>query len=178
MSLWHSGDTNECHRWIDEANRASGPDSQHRVTDSWIGNDICLMRIEVSERLLDTLSASRLCPKHRSAREGRLLTFGTSVAFRQTDIEIIPRIKLPLDQLTGVVVVDSGVVAGTSGTRSCVIGDAQSFVEGDDPEARTSTRGKAATERPLPESLPTGTSEPASSLVDSYRVPQSSRDGF
>ena len=127
VSLWHSGDANECHRWVEELTELSGR-SQHRVTDWWIGNDMCLLRMEVSERLLDTLlQVDYVRSVDRRAKP--FFDFRDVSRVWQTDIEIVQD-QVPLDELTGIIVVDSGVMTGHP-VLAPVIGDSQSFVAGD-----------------------------------------------
>ena len=128
VSLWHSGDANECHQWVAELTELSGR-SQHRVTDWWIGNDMCLLRMEVSKRLLDTLlKVDYVRSVDRRARP--FFDFRDVSRVWQTDIEIVQD-QVPLDELTGIIVVDSGVMTGHP-VLAPVIGDSQSFIAGDD----------------------------------------------
>ena len=128
VSLWHSGDSDECRRWVDALTVLSET-TQHRVTDWWIGNDICLLRMEISQNLLDTLlQIDFVRSVDRRAKPSFDLREVTRVW--QSDIDIIPS-QVPLGELAGIVVVDSGVMTGHP-VLAPAIGDAQSFVSGDD----------------------------------------------
>ena len=151
VSLWHPGDFEECRRWINDLSRLGGnPDSrfmsngQERVTDSWIGNDICLLRMRVDEDLLDTLlQIDFVRSVDRRARS--FFEFTDIVRTRQSDITIEPP-AVPLTELTGILVVDSGVMQGHP-LLAPIMGDAQSFVAGDeraeDVDANTGGHGTA-----------------------------------
>ena len=136
VALWHSGDREECRRWVNDLSRLGASDhsrslagTQKRVTDSWIGNDMCLLRMRVDQGLLDTIlqidfvrSVDR---RPRPSFDFRLMT-----RQREADVFIEPE-AVPLVELTGVVVVDSGVMQGHP-ILAPVMGDAQSFIADDD----------------------------------------------
>ena len=128
VSLWHSGDANECYRWLDELTELAGQ-SQNRVTDSWIGNDMYLIRMEVSQDLLHTLLKIDFV-RSVDRRAKPSFEFREVTGVWLSDIEVIPS-QIPLGDLAGIVVADSGVMTGHPALAPA-IGDAQSFVSGDD----------------------------------------------
>ncbi len=128
VSLWHSGNADECRRWIDGI-RGMADQTQRRVTDSWVGNDVGLLRIEVSQDLLaNILELDFVRSVERRAQP--FFDYTTVLSQRVAEITIAP-IPVPLVDLTGIIVVDSGVMQGHP-LLGPVIGDAQSFVSGDD----------------------------------------------
>ena len=134
VSLWHPGNADECRRWIADISRLGLDDrstdrTSLRVTDSWIGNDMCLLRMGVNQELLDTiLELDFVRSVDRRARP--FFEFTAVTRQQQADIEIDPD-PVPLVELTGIVVVDSGVMQGHP-LLAPVIGDAQSFISDDD----------------------------------------------
>ena len=128
VSLWHSGNVDECRHWIEELS-ALMDSPQHRVTDSWIGNDLCLLRIKLGRDLLDTIL--RIDFVRCVDRRAQPFFEFTAVTHQQIpDIDIHPA-PVPLVELAGIVVVDSGVMQGHP-LLAPVIGDAQSFIADDD----------------------------------------------
>ena len=128
VSLWHSGNVAECRCWINALSTLMDP-TKHRVTDSWIGNDLCLLRMKVDREILDTiLQVDFVRSVERRAQP--VFEFADVTSQQQSDIEIDPA-PVPLVELTGIVVVDSGVMQGHP-LLAPVIGDAQSFVADDD----------------------------------------------
>ncbi|MDE2766568.1 MAG: S8 family peptidase [Chloroflexota bacterium] len=128
VALWHSGDSNECRRWVD-AITVVAEKSKHRVTDWWIGNDICLLRMEVDQRLLETLLEIDFV-RSVDRRAKPSFEFRAVTRVLQSDIDIVSS-QVALRELAGIVVVDSGVMTGHPALAPA-IGDAQSFVSGDD----------------------------------------------
>ena len=128
VSLWHSGDADECRRWI-EGIRRTAAQAQRRVTDSWVGNDVCLLRMEVDQDLLPTILAVDFV-RQVDRRARPFFEYTEMPAQRLAELQIDP-VPIPLADLTGIVVVDSGVMQGHP-LLAPVVGDAQSFVTGDD----------------------------------------------
>ena len=136
VSLWHPGSADECRRWIDDISRLGVDDRSSpaertslRVTDSWIGNDMCLLRMGVNQELLDTILELDFV-RSVDRRAQPFFEFTAVIRQQQADIEIDPD-PVPLVELTGIVVVDSGVMQGHP-LLAPVIGDAQSFIADDD----------------------------------------------
>ena len=128
ISLWHSGNRDECLRWINDLTSLAKR-THHRVTDWWIGNDMCLMRMNIDQDLLDTiLQIDFVRSVDRRAKPS--YEFKEVTGLSQYNIDINPD-PTPLDDLAGIVVVDSGVMQGHP-LLAPIIGDAQSFVPGDD----------------------------------------------
>ena len=128
VSLWHSGDTEECRRWLDELTELADR-TNHRVTDTWIGGDICLLRLEVNQNLIDTLLQVDFV-RSVDRRAKPFYEFRRIIHISHSDIDI-GNDDVPLGELTGIVVVDSGVMTGHP-VLAPAIGDAQSFVTDDD----------------------------------------------
>ena len=127
VSLWHSGDLDECRGWVD-ALTSLAHRMNHRVTDSWIGSDMCLLRMEVSQSLLEELTKIDFV-RIVDRRAKPFFEFRDITRIRQQDFDI-PIDGSALDELTGIIVADSGVVTGHP-VLGLAVGDAQSFVEED-----------------------------------------------
>ena len=128
VSLWHSGNVDECRGWIEDLRRVA-TQTQRRVTDSWVGNDICLLRMEVDQSLLTTILEIDFV-RTVDRRAQPFFEFAAVTHQQLPDIDIHPS-PVPLIELAGIVVVDSGVMQGHP-LLAPVIGDAQSFIADDD----------------------------------------------
>ena len=103
--------------------------TQRRLTDWWVGNDICLLRIEADQDLLSTILEIDFV--RNVDRRARPFYDYTDVLVQRLDELSVDPIPVPLADLVGIVVVDSGVMQGHPLLAS-TIGDAQSFVTEDD----------------------------------------------
>ena len=128
VSLWHSGDPGECGRWISKI-RDLADQTNRRVTDSWVGTDICLLRMDVDQDLLASmLEIDFVRNVERRARP--FFDYPGVLRQRVSEVAVDPN-PVPLVDLTGIVVVDSGIMQGHP-LLGPSIGDAQSFVADDD----------------------------------------------
>lgn len=128
IAFWHSGDSDECRGWIRQITDLLRG-SQRRVTDSWVGNDLCLIRAEVDDGLLELLLQIDFV-RSIDRRANPVFEFRDLVIFGEPEIEAGLAVT-PLDDLIGIVVIDSGVTQGHP-LIGPVLGDAQSFFLGDD----------------------------------------------
>lgn len=111
MELWHTGDRKEMNDYInavDEFLRLIQPELGMRVSDRYIGDYICLVRIQVTSDILEILLQEyqvkeidrRPKPAFESSSEANI------------PLSSLPEILSPQEDATGVLVIDSGVQRG------------------------------------------------------------------
>jgi hypothetical protein len=110
LELWHTGDRNELQTAIaniDEVLRDLSNDAM-RVSDRYIGEYLCIVRIKVNAAMLDLLLGEEIVKEiDRRPRP----SFETSRDYN-ISISDLPEISSPPEQNCGVLVIDSGVRGG------------------------------------------------------------------
>lgn len=134
VELWHSGDANECRRWIGEI-RDFLRGRSLSVTDSYVGENLCLVRARVNRAALEVLLSKLDYIKEIDRRP--------QPRFELSALSLIDLPQLDVrapeaESLTGVVVIDSGV-AGLHPLLGPALGDAQVFPD----RLRTRVQGGA-----------------------------------
>jgi hypothetical protein len=121
VELWHSGESEECRARIREVGgylRTLGL----RVTDSWVGDSLCLLRARLSSEALAQLLATDYVKEiDRRPEPSFEMLDVVRLDLRQIDFDARPR-----EDLVGVLVIDSGVMQRHP-LLGPVIGDAQVF---------------------------------------------------
>lgn len=123
VELWHPGSREDCRRWIEQL-RERVAQSGGRLTDDYIGDSLCIVRVRASGQTFAELLAEDLDFIKEIERPPEP-TFEMLDVIR-FEAEDLPRLgaELPEDAV-GVLVVDSGVV--THPLLGPVLGDAQVF---------------------------------------------------
>ena len=119
LSLWHPGDQELAHQWIDEIiefiNKQGG-----KCTDKWVGKDLCLLRIHVDAHTVTKLLEQDVV---------RTLERRPRPAFDMRELVQLGRMEIkiegePDEDAVGIVVIDSGVMQGHP-LIAPALGDAQ-----------------------------------------------------
>src|SRR5262245_13268637 len=123
IELWHPGARVECQKQIVEI-RGYLESHALRVTDQWIGENLCLMRARVNRAALEQLIEIDYVKEidRRSAPAFDMLDL---IRAELTDYRIE---EVARDDLVGVLIIDSGV-AGLHPLIGPALGDAQVFPE-------------------------------------------------
>ncbi len=121
IELWHGGNRDECYDRIDEIKSFLRKEGLE-VTDSWVGDSLCLLRAKVNSSVLETL----LNIDYVKEIDRRPVPTFEMLAVSSADFSQIEPDKLLTEELTGVLVIDSGVMQGHPLLRHA-IGDAQVF---------------------------------------------------
>jgi hypothetical protein len=121
IELWHPGAGEECQKQIGEI-RGYLESQGLRVTDQWIGENLCLMRARVNKGVLDQLLEIDYVKEidRRPAPAFEMLDL-VRAELPDCQIEEVAR-----DDLVGVLIIDSGV-AGLHPMIRPALGDAQVF---------------------------------------------------
>lgn len=121
IELWHPGNQEECRKKINEI-RAFLSERQLSITDSWIGEYICLIRAKVDSATLDQLlKIDYIREIDRRPQPGFEMLEIVKPDLSQIQIE-----ENVSDNLTGILIIDSGV-ATRHPLLAATIGDAQVF---------------------------------------------------
>lgn len=121
IDIWHSGNQDECRQWIGEIAHFLAEQSL-RITDSWTGDSLCLVRAQVNERALSTLlTIDYIREIDRRARPSFEMWEVARLGVEDVNVQS----ELP-DDLVGVLVVDSGVMQRHP-ILGPALGDAQVF---------------------------------------------------
>jgi Subtilase family len=127
VELWHTGKQEEMQNYIrevDEFLRTIQPDSQMKVTDRYIGEYLCLLRIQtelsVLEILLQEYQIKEIDRRPKPAFE--------SPAELNIPLSTLPEVEYPPRDAGGVLVIDSGVQRGHP-LLGPALGDAEVFAD-------------------------------------------------
>lgn len=146
LELWHTGDGDKMQSYIDNLDAflkdwSEYPDMQ--VTDKYIGEYICLVRIKVRPEIVEILLAEDEV-KEIDRRPKPAFESPTEI---NTPISELPEIESPPDTNCGVLVIDSGVQGGHP-LIAKTLGDAQvfpdpknKFIQGNATDSDTKTGG-------------------------------------
>ncbi len=146
LELWHTGDGDEMQSYIDNLDAflkdwSEYPDMQ--VTDKYIGEYICLVRIKVRPEIVEILLAEDEV-KEIDHRPKPAFESPTEI---NTPISELPEIESPPDTNCGVLVIDSGVQGGHP-LIAKTLRDAQvfpdpknKFIQGNATDSDTKTGG-------------------------------------
>jgi subtilisin family serine protease len=127
VELWHTGDRADCRRLTQEVRAfLDGHDEGLRVTDTFIGDSLCLVRALVNASALSVLLETDYV-KEVDRRPQPSFELSPVVRIGLEELDAAP--VAPADDLIGVLVIDSGVAAGHP-LIGPAIGDAQIFPDG------------------------------------------------
>lgn len=128
IELWHTGDPDECRAIIQHVTRQLH-DRQLRVSDSYVGSTICLMRARLDRSALEMLLQMRAIKEIDRRPSPSFEMLGIVRAAIADMTRPISDTELPTD-LPGILVVDSGV-AQAHPLLGVTLGDAQVFPDRD-----------------------------------------------
>lgn len=121
IELWHGGNRDECYDRIDEIKSFLRKEGLE-VTDSWVGDSLCLLRAKVNSSVLETL----LNIDYIKEIDRRPVPTFEMLAVSSADFSQIEPDKSLTEDLSGVLIIDSGIMQGHPLLRHA-IGDAQVF---------------------------------------------------
>ncbi len=123
VEIWHPGSRDECRRWVTQLGERVAH-AEGRLTDAYVGDSLCIVRVRASGRTVEELLADDLDFIKEIERPPQP-TFEMLDVIR-FEAEDLPDVGAELpDNAVGVLVIDSGVV--THPLLAPVIGDAQVF---------------------------------------------------
>lgn len=146
LELWHTGDINEMQVYINNLDEflkdfAEYPGMQ--VTDRYIGEYICLVRIKVRQEIVEILLAE---DEVKEIDRRPKPAFESPIEIN-TSISDFPETKSPPDTNCGVLVIDSGVqgghplIANTLGDAQVFPNTQNKFIKGNATDSDTKTDG-------------------------------------
>jgi len=110
VELWHAGDLAECRRWIEQIERFLQP-RRCRISDRYVGESRCLLRVWLNKETLDTLVQSDALDYIKEIDRRPEPAFEMLDVLRAELDQLGPLPNVPASTM-GVVVVDSGVMEG------------------------------------------------------------------
>lgn len=135
VELWHTGDSAECLRNVEEirnflantSRRINDDNRPPQVTDSYVGSSLCLVRARLDEITLQNLISGNPFDyvKIVDRRPQPSFDFPQLRATRNDELPIVDVSLIP-DDLVGVVVIDSDIMQGHP-VLGPAVGDAQVF---------------------------------------------------
>ncbi|GAB4284076.1 MAG: S8 family peptidase [Oscillatoriaceae cyanobacterium] len=125
VELWHTGNPKQMQEYINELDdflRQIEPDSPMRVTDRYIGDYICIVRVKVRQDILEIL----LQEDQIKEIDRRPKPAFESPAEFSRPLDDFPEVISPADDASGILVIDSGVQRGHP-FLGPALGDAEVF---------------------------------------------------
>ena len=125
VELWHTGNREEMQEYINELDkflRTIEPNSPMRVTDRYIGDYICIVRVKVRQDILEIL----LQEDQIKEIDRRPKPAFESPAEFSKPLGDFPEVISPADDASGILVIDSGVQRGHP-LLGPALGDAEVF---------------------------------------------------
>ncbi|MEI6442777.1 MAG: S8 family peptidase [Nostocales cyanobacterium ELA583] len=126
LELWHTGDRKEMRKYLDDIadvlESLSDDTSPMRMSDSYVGDYLCIARIKVTQKLLDELLLEEMVKE---------IDRPPQPAFERTadydlPISSFPEVISPPEENCGILVIDSGVQRGHP-LIAPVLGEAEVF---------------------------------------------------